>query len=93
MYCRGLSRCTPATKPGRSSSESASEVAANIERRFGAAAADMETDLIAVEEACSDETLKPRRALELVRALRRHEETLRNASARHSANLPVVVQT
>ncbi len=72
---------------------SASEVAANIERRFGAAAADMETDLIAVEEACSDETLKPRRALELVRALRRHEETLRNASARHSANLPVAVQT
>lgn len=59
---------------------SASEVAANIERRFGAAAADMEADLIAAEEACSDETLKARRALELVRALRRHEETLRQAT-------------
>ena len=60
---------------------SASEVAANIERRFGAAGAGMEADLIAAEEACSDEALKARRALELVRALRRHEETLRNASA------------
>jgi hypothetical protein len=60
---------------------SAHEVAANIERRFGAAGAGMEADLIAAEEACSDETLKARRALELVRALRRHEETLRNASA------------
>jgi hypothetical protein len=59
---------------------SASEVAANIERRFGAAAAGMEADLIAAEEACSDETLKARRALELVRALRRHEETLRQAT-------------
>lgn len=72
---------------------SASEVAANIERRFGAAGAGIEADLIAAEEACSDETLKPRRALELVRALRRHEETLRNASARHSTNLHVPVQT
>jgi hypothetical protein len=65
---------------------SASEVAANIERRFGAAAAGMEADLIAAEEACYDEALKPRRALELVRALRRHEETLRNASSHSRTN-------
>ena len=69
---------------------SASEVAANIERRFGPAGAGMETDLIAAEEACSDETLKARRALELVRALRRHEETLRNASARSPASNTVI---
>ena len=69
---------------------SASEVAVNIERRFGAAAAGMEADLIAAEEACSDETLKARRALELVRALRRHEETLRNASARTSTGNTVI---
>jgi hypothetical protein len=65
---------------------SASEVAANIERRFGAAATGMEADLIAAEEACYDEALKPRRALELVRALRRHEETLRNASSHTRTN-------
>jgi len=72
---------------------SAHEVAANIERRFGAAAAGMEADLIAAEEACSDETLKARRALELVRALRRHEETLRNASARASTSSPIPLKT
>jgi hypothetical protein len=60
----------------------ARELAAVIERRFGSTAAGMEADLVAAEEACSDENLKPRRALALVQALRRHEETLRLASAR-----------
>jgi hypothetical protein len=60
----------------------ARELAAAIERRFGAAAAGMEADLIDAEEACWDENLKPRRALGLIQALRRHEETLRTASTR-----------
>ncbi len=72
---------------------SAREVAANIERRFGAAVSGMEADLIAVEEACSDETLKARRALELVRALRRHEETLRDASAHALTGSPTRLRT
>jgi hypothetical protein len=49
----------------------------------------MEADLVAAEEACWDEALKPRRALALTRSLRRHEETLREASkhgARHQTN-------
>jgi hypothetical protein len=61
----------------------AATMAIALERRFGAAASGIAPDLLAAEEACWNETLKPRRALELVRALRRHEETLRAAS-RHS---------
>ena len=41
--------------------------------------------LIAAEEACADEKLKPRRALHLVQALRRHEATLRAISS-HTAS-------
>jgi hypothetical protein len=58
------------------------ELAAVIERRFGAVAKAMEADLVAAEEACWNESLKPRRALALTRSLRRHEETLREASKR-----------
>ena len=61
------------------------ELAVVIERRFGFAAKGMEADLIAAEEACSDDALKPRRALALVKALRRHEETLSSVSA-HGLN-------
>jgi len=62
-----------------------------LERRFGSVGKDMGADLIAAEEACVDEKLKPRRALHLVQALRRHEETLRaisshTASAQRSAS-------
>ena len=66
----------------RTASLDARQLAAVIERRFGAAGAGMEADLIDAEEACSDDTLKPSRALALIRTLRRHEETLRAASSR-----------
>jgi hypothetical protein len=55
----------------------ASQIAVTLQRRFGSIADGMEADLIAAEEACHDDTLKARRALQLVRALRQHEETLR----------------
>ena len=58
----------------------ATQIAQALERRFGQAATGIAEDLKATEEACWDETIKPRRALELIRALRRHEETLRVAS-------------
>ena len=64
----------------------ARQLAAVIERRFGAIDAEMEAGLIAAEEACSEDTLKPRRALVLIQTLRRYEEILRNASSRaHSS--------
>jgi len=66
----------------RTASLDARQLAAVIERRFGAAGAGMEADLIDAEEACSDDTLKPSRALALMQTLRRHEETLRAASSR-----------
>ena len=62
----------------------AREVAAALERRFGAIGKEMEADLIAAEEAAMDDKLKPRRALRLIQALRRHEETLRTISS-HTA--------
>ena len=74
----------------RSGHLDARELAAAIERRFGAAAAGMEADLVDAEEACWDENLKPRRALELVQSLRRHEETLREASARPRIGSPAI---
>lgn len=67
----------------RATQMDANQMAEALERRFGAAASGIATDLLASEEACWDETLKPRRALELVRALRMHEETL-HAASRHS---------
>jgi Domain of unknown function (DUF4350) len=67
---------------------SASEVAAAITRRYGSSAAGMEPDLVAAEEAITDYNLKPRRALAIVQALRRHEETLRNASSRGRTQSP-----
>jgi len=61
----------------------AAQIAAALERRFGAEAAGIADDLAAAEEACWDDSLKPRRALELVRALHAHEQALRAAS-RHA---------
>ena len=66
----------------RATQMDAAQMAAALERRFGPAAHGIADDLLAAEEACWDETLKPSRALELVRALRMHEETLRAASHR-----------
>ena len=66
----------------RTAQLNAVEIAAVIERRFGVIAKTMEPDLVAAEEACWDEALKPRRALELTKALRLHEETLREISKR-----------
>jgi Domain of unknown function (DUF4350) len=79
----------PTSKSGQSSKSNskldARQITAAIERRYGVLARAMEPDLIAAEEASTDESLKPRRALQLVQALRRHEETLRNASTRGPA--------
>jgi hypothetical protein len=61
---------------------SAAEITAAMERRFGQIAKSMEKDLLAAEEACSDESIKPRRALAIVQSLRQHEEALRNATSR-----------
>jgi hypothetical protein len=66
----------------KTASLDARQLAAVIERRFGAAGAGMEADLTAAEEACSGDTLKPSRVLTLIQTLRRHEETLRAASSR-----------
>jgi hypothetical protein len=60
----------------------AAELTQAIERRFGQIARSMEPDLIAAEEACSNESIKPLRALAIVQSLRRHEETLRSATSR-----------
>jgi uncharacterized protein DUF4350 len=68
----------------------ARQLAAGIERRFGVIGADMEADLVAAEEGCWNESLKPRRALALIQALRRHEETLRSASTRTSRSTPAI---
>jgi hypothetical protein len=70
----------------RTASLDARQLAAVIERRFGAAGAGMEADLIDAEEACADDTLKPSRVLALIQTLRRHEETLRTASSHARVN-------
>jgi len=64
----------------RNSKLEALALAAAIQSRFGSIADGMEPDLVAVEEACWDDHLKPRDALELIQILRSHEETLRSAS-------------
>jgi hypothetical protein len=64
----------------RTAQMDAKQIAFALERRFGSAAAGIEPDLIAAEEACYEDHLKPRRALILIRTLRQHEETLRQAS-------------
>jgi hypothetical protein len=69
------------SSPKTISQPDARDISAALERRFGPVGKEMEADLIAAEEACVDERLKPRRALGLVQALRRHEETLRAISS------------
>jgi hypothetical protein len=59
----------------------ARELAKALERRFGAVANGMEEDLVAAEEACWNDALKPREALALVQKLHRHEAALRVASS------------
>ena len=71
----------------------ASQLSQSLERRFGPAAAGIAQDLTAAEEALWDETLKPRRALELIRALRRHEESLRTASRQSIQPSPTPQET
>jgi hypothetical protein len=68
----------------RSHHLNARELAEAMERRFGSVAEGMESDLIAAEEACGNDSLKPRKALEIVQTLRKHEETLRVASGSRS---------
>jgi uncharacterized protein DUF4350 len=72
----------------RTSHLNASQLAAAIERRFGSAVAGMEAELVAAEEACWDDNLKPRRALTLIQALRRHEEIMRIASSHRASGAP-----
>jgi hypothetical protein len=67
----------------RTAQMNAAQISEALERRFGSAAGGIAEDLAAAEEASWDETIKPRRALALVRALRTHEERLRAAS-RHA---------
>jgi hypothetical protein len=62
----------------------ARDISKALERRFGSVGKVMEADLVAAEEACWNEKLKPRQALEVVQSLRRHEETLRSISS-HAA--------
>jgi hypothetical protein len=77
----------------------ARDITQALERRFGSVGKDMEPDLVAAEEACWDEKLKPRRALSIVQSLRRHEETLRaisthaRAASIPDAGLPAGVRT
>jgi hypothetical protein len=71
----------------RTAQLNAIQIAAAIERRFGAVGKEMQEDLVAAEEACWEETLKPRRALALIQSLRRHEETLRRVSAHGASTL------
>jgi hypothetical protein len=66
---------------------SAAQLTQAIERRFGQIAQSMEKDLLAAEEACSDESIKPRRALAIVQSLRQHEETLLQATSRGKSTL------
>jgi hypothetical protein len=70
----------------RTTQMDAKQIAFALERRFGSAAANIEPDLIAAEEACYEDHLKPRRALILIRSLRQHEETLRAASIHADRN-------
>lgn len=62
----------------------AAQLVSAIERRYGSIAQTMEPDLLAAEAACWDENLKPRRALHLIQALRRHEKALQHASIRRT---------
>ena len=79
----------------------ARQLAAAIERRFGSleslgssggspglAAAGMEADLIAAEEACWNDKLTSARALELIQTLRRHEEVMRTAGSHSVKRTP-----
>ena len=59
---------------------SAEELGVALRRRFPLAGEGLEADLAACEEACTDDTLAPKRALALVRALGRHAELLTAAT-------------
>ena len=61
------------------------ELAAALRRRFPQADAELETDLLAGEEARRDDALNPRRALALVQALSRHDESLQALARAASA--------
>jgi Domain of unknown function (DUF4350) len=59
---------------------SADQLGRILRRRFPEASEEMEADLKAGEEAGWDDTLNPKRALGLVQALSRHDETLHAAA-------------
>ncbi|WP_263358519.1 DUF4350 domain-containing protein [Acidicapsa ligni] len=67
----------------------ARELAQAIERRFGSISISMEPDLVAAEEACSNDALKPREALAIVQSLRRHEQTLRAQTLRAASTIRI----
>lgn len=60
----------------------AAELAAALLRRFPAAGAQLESDLLAAESAQQDDALQPRAALALVQALQAHQQSL--AAAAHA---------
>jgi len=62
----------------------AAQLLSAIERRYGSIVKTMGPDLLAAEAACWDENLKPRHALRLIQALRRHEQALQHASVRRT---------
>jgi hypothetical protein len=63
----------------------AEHIVSVIERRFGSADDSLRADLAAAEAACWDEKLKPRHALKLIQALRRHEESFRAAAGHRTS--------
>jgi hypothetical protein len=64
---------------------SASELAAALRRRFPQAGAELETDMMAGEQARWDDALNPKHALALVQALSRHDEALQAMARARSA--------
>jgi len=71
----------------RSQKLGAAELALAIRRRFPLADASLEADLAACEEASWGESIPPRRALQLVQSLHRHQEQLA-VLAKPSADSP-----
>jgi hypothetical protein len=63
----------------------AAELAEVLQSRFGSVGEDMQSDLMTAEQACWNESLKPKEALTIVRKLRSHEHTLRSASSTRRA--------
>jgi hypothetical protein len=71
----------------------ADQLAAVIRRRFPQVDLSLEADLIACEEAASDETVSPRQALKLIQTLHGHYENLKDAAKPGSPSGSVAAQS